>query len=104
MLHEVGKVLRSSFRESDVLGRVGGDEFMVLLPGLSAASAKSLLAAARERLETPRGQSWPLSFSFGLAEAPAGAEKTREDLIREADRSMYADKSARRGREVRHDL
>lgn len=31
LLHEVGKVLRSSFRESDVLGRVGGDEFLLLL-------------------------------------------------------------------------
>ena len=103
-LKEFTERLAEALRGEDTLARVGGDEFMVLLPGLSAASAKSLLAAARERLETPRGQSWPLSFSFGRAEAPAGAEKTREDLIREADRSMYADKSARRGREVRHDL
>ena len=34
MLHEVGKVLRSSFRESDVLGRVGGDEFLLLLKNI----------------------------------------------------------------------
>ena len=34
LLHEVGKVLRSSFRESDVLGRVGGDEFLMLLKNI----------------------------------------------------------------------
>ena len=37
MLHEVGKVLRSSFRESDVLGRVGGDELLLLLKALSVS-------------------------------------------------------------------
>lgn len=103
-LKEFSERLAKTLRGEDVFARVGGDEFMLLLPGLSADAAKALLADARGRLETPHGQSRPLSFSFGVAEAPAGTEKTRESLVREADHSMYADKNAKHRREVRHDL
>lgn len=103
-LREFSGQFTKALRGEDVFARVGGDEFMVLLPGLSAEAAEALLSAARTRLEAPRGQGFSLSFSFGTAEAPADTKKTRESLVREADRSMYADKSARRGREVRHDL
>lgn len=49
LLHEVGKVLRSSFRESDVLGRVGGDEFLLLLKNIDLEVALDKLAPACSR-------------------------------------------------------
>lgn len=50
MLHEVGKVLRSSFRESDVLGRVGGDEFLLLLKNIDLEVALDKLEQVKRQL------------------------------------------------------
>ena len=51
MLHEVGKVLRSSFRESDVLGRVGGDEFLLLLKNIDLEVALDKLNRSSASLQ-----------------------------------------------------
>ena len=102
MLHEVGKVLRSSFRESDVLGRVGGDEFMVCLRGISShlmveAVAQRMCAAVREAAEASDDDHGPVSISLGIALYPQDGV-TYEELYRKADKALYCDKrpSARR--------
>ena len=98
------KAFSSRFSENlnreDVFARIGGDEFMVLFPGITAGAARARLLTIRRRLEAARCENWSLSFSFGVSEAPTGTSKPREALIREADLSMYEDKSARRKKEV----
>lgn len=100
-LQDFSERFAAALRSEDVFARVGGDEFMVLLPDTPAAAARALLVAARGRLAASRSPDWSLSFSFGIAESPAGAGKSRESLIQEADQSMYQDKSTRHKKEVR---
>jgi diguanylate cyclase (GGDEF)-like protein/PAS domain S-box-containing protein len=100
LLRHVADVLSAETRPIDHLGRLGGDEFLVVMPGLPSREA---VAAAAERLSLAIGRPFDLAgtphtprASIGLAwtQAPAVAE----DLIAEADASMYTAKSARRPR------
>lgn len=90
----VGELLAATFRASDVTGRVGGDEFCVLLTEGDVrdhAAALVRLERAIERRNEELGR-WRLSVSAGHAtfdpERPVGVE----ELIRAADASMYEEK------------
>ncbi|MGE5371080.1 MAG: PAS domain S-box protein [Solirubrobacterales bacterium] len=100
-------ILRPCFRENDVVSRIGGDEFAVLIPRCSQA----LLEEICRRVETgvtdynqgkPR---IPVSLSIGssLRELSGSEEITMTDLFREADNKMYEMKAARK-RGVYHAL
>ena len=99
-LKHVAGLLRNFVRETDVAGRYGGDEFMVLLPetpkhtaeGL-AAGIQALIAATPLRLEGE--QRLPLTVSLGMASFPRDA-RTAESLMAEADSAMYNAKRAGR--------
>lgn len=86
------------FGDTDVLCRIGGDEFAVVLPNTSAAVAErqlSRLAGVLERAEWPHADSGILlSASAGVAEWKRG--ETVEDWIRRADSAMYEQKRSRR--------
>ena len=77
-------------RESDVIARWGGEEFMVVLPGCNLAQAQPIVE--RLRVATPPGQ----TCSAGLAEWSPGM--SGQDVIREADGALYEAKAA--GRDV----
>ena len=88
------RVLRLELREGDCLGRYGGEEFMVLLPGQSLSQALSvaerLLEAVRRRRMSARPDLPPLTISIGAAEAQPGEPLTH--LLERADQAMYAAK------------
>ena len=88
--------LRAQVRESDIVGRIGGDEFGVILvqADLSAALAKAAsLAAAIEAEPIPCGE-WltPLKISFGVRQIDPAL--TAEQVLADADAQMYARKRA----------
>jgi diguanylate cyclase (GGDEF)-like protein/PAS domain S-box-containing protein len=94
LLVEVAARIRSAVRRCDLVGRIGGDEFLVVLDNVTAAEAKT----AAERLRTEVSQNLTLSagvieigVSVGLARADA---RTREadDLVKRADAAMYTTK------------
>ena len=94
LLVELARLLRDSCRESDVVARYGGDEFVVLMPDTGAAGAEEVerkvaaaIAARNAAAAEPR-----LSASAGTHTATAAGVDT---LLREADRRMYASKRAR---------
>jgi len=96
-LEETAQLLRRTFRSSDILARVGGDEFCVLLTGASSPDAlRRLKQAVEERRHWGR---YTLSLSVGSASS-AEVDTSLEDLMRRADQSMYVDKHSRphRGR------
>ena len=98
VLREFATILRASTRDTDFVGRVGGDEFVVILPGTSsefaAVVAKRIASKAAEaKVNTDSGVVESLSASIGISEFPKNA-KTRNALIEDADRTMYAAKFA----------
>lgn len=97
-LREVGVLLMQSFRESDVIARIGGDEFVVLTLQTGKAAADALTAGLRKRLEERNsrpGQPYALKISFGVAYCDPGALCVVEDLLSRADKAMYQKKCGR---------
>ena len=95
-------VLRAGLREADAIGRVGGDEFLVLLPGTDADQAQAVAARLREALRRAPltlddGTVLLLSMSCGVA--PHRDGMGFEDLVHAADMALYGAKRA--GRDAR---
>ena len=98
LLQATAALLRTSFRSQDIIARIGGDEFAVLLP----ATNELVAAAAAERVRynvrvhnAARTGLW-LSLSLGVATATNAEELTR--AFREADERMYLDKASKPSR------
>ena len=97
-LAHFAQVLRESVRAGDCIGRIGGEEFAIVMGESSPEDACRMVARVRQALvDDPlvdNGQKIPLTASFGIA-AFAGDE-TREALLMRADRALYEAKDAGR--------
>jgi diguanylate cyclase (GGDEF)-like protein len=92
-LTEVGTILAVAVRESDILARYGGDEFVVVLPETPPSGALVIAERIRKAIEGHRflseqGLAARISASFGIASYPDHA-LTPEGLIQKADQAMY---------------
>ena len=92
-LTEVGGILAEGVRESDILARYGGDEFVAVLPETPASGAIVIAERLRRSIEENRflqsmGLAARISASFGIASYPDHA-LTPEALIQKADQAMY---------------
>ena len=95
-LTTVAERLLAHVRASDVVGRMGGDEFAVVLlqtDGFHAESKARLLAAAVAEPLALRGAPAAVSVSWGVAQLRPGLDAER--LVAEADAAMYAERKAR---------
>jgi len=98
-IREAAELLESTFRASDVLARVGGDEFCVLLTG--AESADEAIARLHVQVDLRNRSAdarYLLAFSVGRAAFDPGAPRTLDELVDAADGAMYADKASKRAR------
>jgi diguanylate cyclase (GGDEF)-like protein/PAS domain S-box-containing protein len=93
VLNAVAELLTQRLRESDIVARIGGDEFAVLLPrgGLEEATrvTASLKDALATSIRTPEGTPLGASIGYGLFERHA---RSYDDIVTAADAAMYADK------------
>lgn len=97
LLAEVARVIRETTRPSDICVRMGGDEFVVLLPGADLTCAMDCAERIRQaigciRLTTPDGADVRISASIGLAMHHGGM--TLDQLYDLADNALYAAKRA----------
>ncbi len=92
-------LLRVCLRASDVVARIGGDEFGVLLSGTAVEGLDHALARLRQQLQAHNQRSqrgYGLDFSVGSASMAAGQDLTLAELMALADAAMYVNKQARR--------
>jgi diguanylate cyclase (GGDEF)-like protein len=92
VLKWVGEFLVGHLRAHDVPCRTGGDEFMILLPDLSAADCLPVIGRLRQQLaDANAGRAIPVSLSIGTASWPE-ISASCEKLLAAADAAMYEDK------------
>jgi len=91
-LIETADVLRETFRESDIIARIGGDEFVVLAIETNGFPAEVLTHRLQENLEARNARGdrrYKLSLSVGLARYDPESPCSIDDLLTQADRLMY---------------
>jgi diguanylate cyclase (GGDEF)-like protein/PAS domain S-box-containing protein len=104
VLKALGQELRQSVRRSDIPCRMGGEEFVLLMPDTDREGAVQCLDLVRERFKARRfeqaGKSiGPVTMSIGLAQAPQHGQDS-ESLMRAADQALYEAKAQGRDRIV----
>ena len=100
-LRSVATILRAELRPTDTLGRYGGEEFLVLLPGHDAAASRVIAERLRQAMErTPiewNGTRLMLTISIGMA-ARRDGDGDATPLLERADKALYAAKREGRNR------
>jgi diguanylate cyclase (GGDEF)-like protein len=103
VLKNVAQLLRSRLRASDLVGRFGGEEFIILLPQTrlneAAELAEELRQAVAESATVFEAQEIPMAVSIGVVEAE---EESLDALISRADDRLYASKRSGRNRVTAH--
>jgi diguanylate cyclase (GGDEF)-like protein len=102
LLVKVAERLAGLLRDEDVVGRIGGDEFLLVLPGVGDPDeAKAIGERVHEALHRPfeiSGEVVAIGASIGVACGPEGS--TSDDLVAHADEAMYVSKREGAGRPV----
>jgi diguanylate cyclase (GGDEF)-like protein len=107
VLKEVASRMAASCRAGDLLGRLGGEEFLAVFAGVTAAEAAAIAERLREAVERPlidlgRGASVAVTVSGGLATlAPDECSGSLPPALERADAALYRAKEAGRNRIVR---
>jgi diguanylate cyclase (GGDEF)-like protein len=95
VLKDAAYLLRKQLRSFELVYRIGGEEFLLVLPGLTLAEGCDVAKRARAAFEDARPGDLPVTASMGVA-AACGAEVSYDALFRAADAALYEAK--RRGR------
>ena len=99
-LADVAALMRTTFRASDVIGRIGGDEFCALLldDGVEPAHGPPTIARFQAAIEAHNDggtQAFPLSCTVGVVSRKATNDLSITDLLAEADRDLYDNRRRR---------
>ncbi len=99
--------LKQSLRTDDMIARFGGEEFLVVLNGVTCHTAKSVAERCRRTMSqlevlNDMGERVVLTGSFGVSCLLSGPEVKVDDLLRQADEALYLAKSEGRNRVVAH--
>lgn len=103
VLQTLAGVCKSMLREIDVIGRMGGEEFAILLPETTGERAVSVANRLRHELENTRvsiaDQNTPIQFTVSIGVATlATPEATLESMLQEADKALYLAKNSGRNK------
>ncbi len=103
VLRQLGTILRNNIRKNDIAGRLGGEEFGLLLPEVDRAGGLIVAEKLRRMVEAHRFEFdrtvIPVTISIGLAEVSA-SEREVTDVVRRADELLYRAKHEGRNRVV----
>lgn len=97
-LADAAQILRETFRESDIIGRIGGDEFVVLMTDRPEAGAEALTRRLQDNVARHNGKvkrPYPFSISAGIVTVEPEQALSLAELLVKADQAMYAVKKSR---------
>ena len=107
VLQQVARALKEEAREIDRVGRYGGEEFLLILPGTVLDAAVTFADRLRQKVEghtfTYTGGTLRRTISCGVAASPHPRVKDQEALLKAADEALYVAKETGRNRVVRFD-
>ncbi|MBI4060883.1 MAG: diguanylate cyclase [Elusimicrobia bacterium] len=86
VIKETAETLSANVRSDDILGRYGGDEFVVIMPGADAATAGHVAGRARSGIAK---NGYLATISIGTATFDAGGKETPAELLHRADMNLY---------------
>jgi diguanylate cyclase (GGDEF)-like protein len=98
VLKEAADILKKTFREADIIARIGGDEFAVLMMDTTATNSTMLSARLQKELDIRNAtgkRDYTLSFSMGLTRCAPGSQCSIDELLGQADKLMYEDKRSK---------
>jgi diguanylate cyclase (GGDEF)-like protein len=98
-IKEAAKILKDTFRTSDLIARIGGDEFSVLAINASRDGIETItnrLNANIARHNQP-DRDYPLSISFGIERFDANSDMPLNEMLQQADQALYKKKNSKRG-------
>ena len=100
LLRDAAEVIKGAFRAEDLVTRIGGDEFVILLPMTDASATNEAILRIKENLAAYNDahKECPLAISFGAATAKKGP---LTETLKEADKRMYREKVMNRSRAKR---
>lgn len=105
VLRHVSALLTEAIRTTDLVGRMGGEEFIVLLRGSALTSAVALANRVCERIATHpadfEGAAIPMTISIGVSVIRSD-DASVDDVLARADQALYAAKNAGRNRALAH--
>jgi diguanylate cyclase (GGDEF)-like protein len=89
LLREVAQTIKKHIRSIDVVSRMGGDEFVILMPETGAEKARVAIEKVHEVLKNSmKGNNWPVTFSIGVVSCDS-PRCDLDALLTEADNFMY---------------
>jgi diguanylate cyclase (GGDEF)-like protein len=99
VLRDVAYELRKRLRSFELVYRLGGEEFMIVLPGIGAQAGQEVAERLRAAVDEARPTGIPITISLGVS-AASGAEVDYDELFRAADGALYEAKRAGRNRVI----
>ena len=91
LIKKSAEILVQSCREDDIIARVGGDEFIILLPKTNRENAEKVVSRIKTRFSTARVEAIKCSISLG-SDTKVSLEQSLEEIRSNAENAMYKDK------------
>jgi diguanylate cyclase (GGDEF)-like protein len=98
-LIDSANILKDTFRKSDIVARIGGDEFVVMPSGTTEEGTKIAISRLQKNFEMYNNQtsrSYKIGLSYGIAYYDPQSPCSIDELLRQADKSMYKQKSLKK--------
>lgn len=99
-------ILRQTFRDSDIIGRVGGDEFAIMaqdVPLAEVDNTKDRLQENLQKYNQESNRSYQLALSLGAVSIEPNDDSSLDQLIAQADKMMYDQKRSKKGPSIKMD-